>query len=236
MVELEGLEPTVPPSQWGMSDDYKNYGDYYNQGSKLEKVDGYWVVTKTEAITGYGFHKTYSFYNEDTKKWEDFYATPEPKPSCLSCDLKKTGNMAWDEAVKYGGPAIKIGVGVIAVVAAIPTGGASLSAFAIISGVTAGSYMIASGSAELALKLDGQDEKVEKIPGTFLEATVGLTVSRMIDNKEVVEIVNATLSIVEGAVTLKFNNASDLEKVNTALTITMAAVDATNNKEEDNEE
>jgi hypothetical protein len=232
MVELEGLEPTIPPSQWGMSDDYKDYGDYYHQNSKLEKVDGYWVITNTEAITGYGFHKTYSFYNEDTKKWEDFYATPEPKPSCLSCDLKKTGNMAWDEAVKYGGPIIQIGLGIVGVALAIPTGGASLTITgAVLTSfyVISGSYMFASGSAELVLAVSGNEEEIKKIPGSFLEATVGLTLSTIIDNKETMQTINATLNVVEGVVTLKFKNASDLDNYMNAATATVTTINLIDN-------
>ena len=42
----------------------------------------------------------------------------------------------------------------------------------------------------------------------------------MVDDKEVTETINATLSVVEGVATFNFKNPTDLQKIDNAINIT----------------
>ena len=229
MIELEGLEPVTPPSTWSKSSSYEDFGDYYNIGASLEKVDGYWVLKQNSVDAAHGFIDKYSFYSRDEKRWVQFNPAPEPKPkvSCLSCELDKIGHTVLETTAKYGAPVAKIAGAIIGVALAIPTGGASLTVTGAVLtsfGLVASTYSFAAGSTELVAIASGQEEKIKNLPGSYLEATVGLTISTMVDDKETMETINATLSIVEGAATFKFLNTTDAEKFTNAVTVISTTV------------
>ena len=116
---------------------------------------------------------------------------------------------------------LRIAAGIVAVAAAIPTGGASLStlgALGVSFGITVGTYSAASGAVELTMNITNKKELAEKIPSGFLNATVGLTVKTMVDDKEVVEYMEFGLNVVEGAATMKFDDPSQLQKFSNIIT------------------
>ncbi len=217
-VDLEGLEPTLPPYRWDSSSGYKSYGDYYNTGgsSGLMRVQNYWVVWQYANQEGDIIHK---YWNPDIERWKEF----EPaKPSCLSCELSTLGHIAVQEAIDIGIPTLKIAAGIVAVAAALPTGGASLTglgALGISFGVVAGTYTTVTGGAELVLNITNRKELKEKIPSGYLNAVIGLTITYMVDDKEVTETINGLLTVVEGVATYNFDDPTALQKLDNAINI-----------------
>ncbi len=208
MIELEGLEPTTPKYKWKPSEVQE-----HGHGS-IMKVDGYLVFLSVDN-EGKAIHQ---YYNENSEEWINF----EPvKPSCLSCELQELAQLGIENTVDYGGPVLRIAAGIVAVAAAIPTGGASLStlgALGVSFGITVGTYSAASGAVELTMNITNKKELAEKIPSGFLNATVGLTVKTMVDDKEVVEYMEFGLNVVEGAATMKFDDPSQLQKFSNIIT------------------
>ena len=85
MVELEGLEPQIPHMDWASSKGYKNYGDFYNRGGVLEKVEGWWVLSEYNKEAEY-IHK---YFNPEKGKWIRFDPIP---PRSLTKDLDALGH------------------------------------------------------------------------------------------------------------------------------------------------
>jgi RHS repeat-associated protein len=234
MIELEGLEPTAPRYKWETSHGFENLGDRYkhNNGyvtNKLMKVEGYWVYQRSyaSAESAHGYRE-YLWYDEENKQWKDF---PTAKPTCTSCELDQMGRQLASNAVYYGVPAAKIFVGVVAIAAAIPSGGTSLSllgATGVGFSIVSGSYSVASGTAELTYKASGKDdvdEVVGKIPGGYLEATIGMTITYTAGENEYTEMINGTLSIIEGRMTLNLKDPTSLQKFSNAINVTKMTID-----------
>ncbi|GGZ35310.1 hypothetical protein GCM10007049_30920 [Echinicola pacifica] len=113
----------------------------------------------------------------------------------------------------------KIGLGVVAIGAAIPSAGSSLSLFGSFGAglaISSASYSVVSGLTDFTISFTNRPEISEQIPGGVLSAIVGLSITSTIDDKEINEVINATLNVVEGAVQLSFKNATDLEKFDAA--------------------
>jgi RHS repeat-associated protein len=219
MIELEGLEPTLPLYLWSSSQGFQDYGDYYNTGgsSGLMKVQNYYVVWQYANQEGDIIHK---YWNPTKETWTEFIPT---KPSCLSCELSDLGHLVTQKAIDIGVPTLKIAAGIIAVAAAIPTGGTSLTtlgALAVGFDITVGTYAIASGTGELTLNIANKKELAEKIPSGYLNATIGITITSMVDDKEVTETITGVLTVVEGVATYNFKDAKALQKLDNAVNIT----------------
>ncbi|MBE6313314.1 MAG: hypothetical protein E7076_09230 [Bacteroidales bacterium] len=122
----------------------------------------------------------------------------------------------------------KIGAGIIAVAAAIPSGGTSLTvlgALGVSFGVTSAVYTTASGVAELTLALSNKNELIDKLPNGYLNATVGVTLEYYIDDPNKVEKMHLLLdfseNIIQPVETLNKISLkcplSDAEKINTII-------------------
>ncbi len=215
-VELEGLEITEPRYKWASTEGYNYYGDIYGNGTTVVRVQGYFVASYFDNEA----REVLQIYNPNSG-WEPY---SPPKPSCLSCELTDLGHLAGQKAIDIGIPTLKILGGIITVAAAIPTGGASIVASSVIAGTLSGTYAIASGTNDLILNIQGNKELADKTPGGFLQATIGLTVSYMVDDKEVTERINGILTIVEGAATFSFKDPSALQKIDNAINITNVTI------------
>lgn len=91
--------------------------------------------------------------------------------------------------------------GVVTIVATAGTGAPAVTtAFGIISG----SFSFGTGTAALILGLTDRPEQKEKIPSSYLDATVGAIIRYNLKGKEYSEEVSLSLSIVEGALTGNF--------------------------------
>jgi hypothetical protein len=106
-------------------------------------------------------------------------------------------------------------VGGVLTVAAIPiTGGGSLAlGEALLQGFvyTSGVFAISSGSARLTLELADKPELADQVPGGIINATVGLVIKSQVEDKEVVQTIDATLSIMEGIATFNFTPTSSVQ-------------------------
>ena len=116
----------------------------------------------------------------------------------------------------------KIATGVVAIAAAIPTGGTSLTVLGALGGgfgISAGSYSVVKGTTDLIISFTNNPEISQKLPDGILNATVGLTITSIIEGKEVDENIKATLNLVEGVATFNFGSTTNLQKVDNAINI-----------------
>jgi hypothetical protein len=102
----------------------------------------------------------------------------------------------------------------------IETGGQSISLWKAANlGLTTltANWSIVSGSLKLGLNISGMDNVAKKIPDTYAGATIGIICLTVVDNKVTQVRIDATITIVEGALNLKFS--SDMEKINSMISV-----------------
>ena len=226
MVELEGLEPTDPPYKWTITESTE-----YPHGTMM-RANGFYV------FHDYDKHgdSRYQWHDESSNTWKKF----EPaSPDCTSCGIHTIMDEGWEATKKYGGPTLQIIGGIIAVAAAIPSGGTSLGVYGSIVtglGVTSGVYSAVDGMATLTLLAADNEALVDDIPSGFLNATVGLSITYFEGDTEIDKYVAATLSIVEGAVLISTPNQSDLQLLDKATTVVMTSVTVSSTISSDEED
>ena len=225
-LELEGLEsyPTNAPKGDPIFDwDHQKSHTYIKTlsngvvgpyGPTIQKylVDGvsYWVYEDWEYN-----RRNWQYYDEKTG-WTQF----DPKFRCTSCEINQIAGTIYENSAKYGGPVLKVVGGIVAVAAAIPTGGASLGALPALGigfTVVSGTFATATGVTELVLRLQDQDALADKIPSGYLNATIGIVIKTTVDDVETQETINVVLNIIEGAATMTFKNPTDLDKLSNAI-------------------
>ena len=104
----------------------------------------------------------------------------------------------------------------------IETGGQSISLLRAANlGLTtlAANWSIVSGSLKLGLNISGMDNVAKKIPDTYAGATIGIICLTVVDNKITQVRIDATITIVESVVGLKFKSPTDIETLNNLITI-----------------
>ena len=128
----------------------------------------------------------------------------------------------------------KIGAGIIAVAAAIPSGGTSLTvlgALGVSFGVTSAVYTTASGVAELTLALSNKNELIDKLPNGYLNATVGVVVEETNGNTKTTRMIQCGLNITEGIITLKIPPETGVQIASDAITIKNIIIEGENGVE-----
>jgi len=158
----------------------------------------------------------YSLYNPYLKEWSEI-KLDDYEDYCLKCELD-TLITYYNEEV--GIPTIKILVGVVAIVAVIPSGETSLGILPALGtsfGVISALYSTVDGVVELTLNLTNNKEWYNDIPHGYLNATVGLTIEYFDGNETRVETVKAVLDISEGVINLKVAE-TNIEKLDRAIT------------------
>lgn len=84
------------------------------------------------------------------------------------------------------------------------TCGAGTSNYAVFMGTMSGSLAIGGGTIKLGLALNGTPEELaDKIPTGIVDATVGITLEAIVDNKKVQKQVRFATQIVDGALDLR---------------------------------
>lgn len=92
--------------------------------------------------------------------------------------------------------------------------------------------------ADFTISFTDNQETGNKIPDGILNATIGMTLTTILDGEEVNESINATLNFVEGVATINFGNSTNLEKFDNAINITnitIGGVDLINNSSPEGE-
>jgi hypothetical protein len=167
--------------------------------------------------------EVYKIKYTGTEEWVEIYLT-DYQQHCLKCELEALVVQFHQEVViDIGVPTLKIIGGVVAVAAAVPSGGASLSilgALGVSFNIIVGTYSTVSGMAELTLNFSNKEEWIEKIPGGYLNATIGMTIKYIYGDSEKTENIEFVLTFVEGVAVYNFKNPSDLQKLDNALSIT----------------
>ena len=75
MIELEGTEPTSPKYQWSASAGFEYKGNFYNDGSALSKVEGWWVHQSLDSDAD----EIHMFWSPSDGVWKEFTPVkPEP--------------------------------------------------------------------------------------------------------------------------------------------------------------
>lgn len=74
------------------------------------------------------------------------------------------------------------------------------------------------GIAEITFLAQGKTDLVDKLPSGYLTATVGLTIKKLVGDKEVTETIDAILNVAENRATLTIKEPTNLEKVADAIT------------------
>lgn len=164
----------------------------------------------------------YNLKRVNTEEWVEI-SLSDYEHHCLKCELEALVSQFNQEVViDIGVPTLKIIGGVVAVVAAVPSGGASLSilgAVGVSFEIIAGTYSTVSGMTELTLNFSNREEWISEIPSGYLNATIGMTVRYIYGDTEKTENIEFVLTFVEGVATYNFKNPTDLQKLDNALSI-----------------
>lgn len=240
MIEFEGLEPTKPELFWNRLNKseiskvfgqdlertvvFKTIGLHKLENNKLKGDEMYVARTYSEAETNNYYYDKYQ------KEW-----IPFNNISCLSCDLETMGQQMLDASVKYGAPTLMVVSGVVAVAAAIPTGGGSLAGWGAVYGtasIIGGTYSVAAGTAILTLEFKGDSEAAKKVPATYYDATISIMFERAKkgENDKIIDIINGTISLTGNVMSLKLpqNSVQELDRAANIVKIAIDGVDYTN--------
>jgi hypothetical protein len=79
----------------------------------------------------------------------------------------------------------------------------------------------------------------KQMPDGYLNATIGLTVTTIVDNKEVTETITGVISMIDNIPSIKFEKLSEIEKINNTIkiiSITINGVEVIKKNEEIEEE
>jgi RHS repeat-associated protein len=199
-IDLDGLEALITTSYHVTRDGKGNFYLREFHRPMLTKVDGEWSGYKQESQ--FFYKKELYKYLSDIPGYNDW----------VKYERDKTRRIAKNT--------VGVGAGLLTIAAAIPSGGTSLTltqAFVGTFAFSSGVYNVASNGASLILNLNDQPEVAEKIPSGVLNATVGLVIKSQIEDEEVTQTLDATLSIIEGVATFNFKDADAIKTADNLL-------------------
>ncbi|WP_146848125.1 RHS repeat domain-containing protein [Aequorivita antarctica] len=105
MIEQEGLEPDLPEYLWSKSKGYEFLGDYYNQNTTIQVVQGYWV----QSYMDNEMNDKYQYYNPEKESWLSFYPVT---PTSLYKELSDLATESIPDAGEINAQgSVKIGPG-----------------------------------------------------------------------------------------------------------------------------
>ena len=192
-------------------------------------VDGsYFVADKVWSNEDY--EEMYYRYEESTNLWRRINMS-DYADWCLKCELDEVGErILKDVILSDEAKAIaKIGVGVIALGAAIPTGGTSIigvgSALGISFAVTSATMTTALGTTELVLALKDENELIEKLPSGYLDATIGLTTETINGETKTTKIVRCAVDAAENIITISIPATGGAQVISNAVNISNIVLD-----------
>ncbi len=177
-----------------------------------------YLISPCDNEHGYAYYV--KFPND--KKWYELPLDYIPANS-LKKDLDEIGYMLWDELQKYAMPAFAILAAVIAITATIRYGNFTnirpilQNTFSIISAT----YSIASNTVSIIIKLSDKDKQklLDKIPGNYLNATIGLVVIANDNDNIEKKYITAALTIIEGGICLNLKDVKSIEHLDNILSI-----------------
>lgn len=71
-IDLEGAEPKSKIEGWQQTVRYKSYGDHYNTGGQLQKVEDYWVYSTLPSIEDPSKYYWHDYSKEPGNRWTEF--------------------------------------------------------------------------------------------------------------------------------------------------------------------
>ena len=201
-IDIDGLEKGFVQRHDVIIDEKGNFITKSVGKPILVTENGDWPGYKT---TNKFFHNGKDYYSQgDIPGWTQYRDRQQAK----------VNRQAKNVALVVGG--------IVTIATFIPSGGQSATAFTNLVagfGITSGIYGASSGITKFSLELTDHPEISDKVPNGLLNATVGLVIKSQINDNEVIETIDAVLSITEGIATFNFKDVNSIQKFDNFMNI-----------------